>query len=170
MKKQFKYCKEDIKNILLNRKIKIKDLAKELGIKPNALNTWLSRNNMKQYVSFNQSLGKSSKIPYHVPNTEYKLFKGYRVYKDGTIVGIKGNKMNGTKHSNGYIQIDIKGHRQYYAHQLVAHCFLGYKLNQGLSRYANTVDHLNGNKHDNRVINLEVVTLSENSTRAQINN
>ena len=48
-------------------------------------------------------------------------------------------------------------------HRIVAEIFIG-KIPDGL-----TVDHLDGNKHNNRADNLEIVTRSENVLRYHIN-
>lgn len=65
---------------------------------------------------------------------------------------------------NGYPCIDFvldgKKHRRY-VHRLVAHAFLGESYFDGA-----TVDHINGDRRDNRAENLRWVTVSEN-TRMQ---
>ena len=62
-----------------------------------------------------------------------------------------------TKSKNGYLIIRVKGKRMY-VHRLVMLAFHG--------KSDLTVDHLNMNKQDNRLENLEYVTVVENTKRA----
>lgn len=61
----------------------------------------------------------------------------------------------GSKISIGYLVVQING-RSKYAHQLMAMAFLG-NYSKDLE-----VGHLNGNRADNRIGNLEMVTRSQN--------
>lgn len=61
---------------------------------------------------------------------------------------------------SGYMAITIKG-RHFNLHQLVANAFLGYDFHDKLQ-----VNHIDGNKLNNNVENLEVVTRSENMKHA----
>lgn len=65
---------------------------------------------------------------------------------------------------NGYISISV-GHKMRLAHRLVAITFLGLDERSGL-----VVNHLNLNKSDNRVENLEVCTPAHNTRHAHLNN
>ena len=58
----------------------------------------------------------------------------------------------------GYLRITFKKRGSYFVHRLIASAWFG---NSNLQ-----IDHLNGNKHDNRVCNLEYVTGLENMRRA----
>ena len=60
--------------------------------------------------------------------------------------------------SHGYRQVGIKG-KQYQVHRLVGHLFLGLNLDDTKSQ----VDHINGNKTDNIVDNLRIVSHRENN-------
>lgn len=64
-------------------------------------------------------------------------------------------------HSNGYQYVDLSNgaHNQRAVHRLVLQTFFG--------ESSLPSDHLNGNKADNRLVNLEYVTVSENRRRAQ---
>lgn len=62
--------------------------------------------------------------------------------------------------NNGYLAIFINN-RVYKVHRLVAESFLG------LSEIWQTVDHLDRNRRNNELSNLEVVSELENSTRAK---
>ena len=66
---------------------------------------------------------------------------------------------------SGYMQVNLcrdGKHIQRYIHRLVAEAFLGLRPDQ-------QVNHKNGNKHDNRLENLECVTQSENILHAYAN-
>lgn len=67
---------------------------------------------------------------------------------------------------NGYFQLVLSlfGNKQTFCvHQLVGICFLGYDLKDG-----NTViDHINNNKTDNRVDNLQITTYRHNTSKDQ---
>ena len=91
----------------------------------------------------------------------------YTVTKDGRIWShIKEDWMIPTHpNNNGYItlqlQMDDKSKLNTKLHRLVALAFLPPKMN------CNEIDHINGNKLDNRVENLEWVSTSENLRRAR---
>ena len=61
---------------------------------------------------------------------------------------------------NGYNKVILSvDNRKYYkyVHQLVAEVFLNYKKRKGY-----TIDHINGDKKDNNMYNLQILTLREN--------
>jgi len=67
--------------------------------------------------------------------------------------GVK-NKMAGTIHSRGYVQISVGGQR-YLAHRLAwLYVYGHFPLKQ--------TDHINGIKGDNRIVNLREATQSQN--------
>lgn len=90
----------------------------------------------------------------------YKKIDNLIVFENGKIYKEMKNKcklMGLTKSKRGYLIIGVKGKRMY-AHRLVMEAFHG--------KSDLTVDHLNMNKQDNRLENLEYVTVAENIKRA----
>ena len=74
--------------------------------------------------------------------------KVYRELKD------RCRLIKGTLRNNGYLQLTIKN-KTIKVHRLVIEAFKG--------KSDLTVDHINGNKHDNRLCNLQYVTTEENT-------
>ena len=93
---------------------------------------------------------------------EYDMFE---VHSDGSIVSHRREEpiiLNGYDDGKGYLQIDLhyKNKRGVRIHRLVALAFIPNPDNKP------QVNHINGIKTDNRVINLEWVTNSENQTHS----
>ncbi|ANY28900.1 HNH endonuclease [Lactococcus phage 4R15L] len=95
---------------------------------------------------------------------EQKIYKGrYLVSSDGKIKRITKNgividkKPTVSKQNNGYVRVTIH-YKNEYLHRIVARVFLGEI--DGFD-----VDHIDGNKENNNVSNLEIVTHKENVRR-----
>jgi hypothetical protein len=92
-----------------------------------------------------------------------KDYKGYTVCEDGTIIGKFGKKLKPRKRGD-YITVRIangdgkKGNESW--HRIVAECFIPKIEGKDF------VNHINGNKYDNRASNLEWVNRSENQLHA----
>jgi hypothetical protein len=91
------------------------------------------------------------------------MYKGYTVFRDGRIIGVKGYLLKQGISSNGYYTIvtcynGVK--ESELVHRIVAICFLS---NEKSKR---TVNHKNGIKTDNRVENLEWASDKENIRHA----
>ena len=101
----------------------------------------------------------------------------YEVSDDGTVRSVarrvafgtqsrltKASKLRPFKHVGGYACVSLKGEgrrENTYIHRAVAQAFLAPEPGR------NHVNHINGNKSDNRVTNLEWVTVSENLKHAR---
>lgn len=97
-------------------------------------------------------------------------YHGYRISSFGRIEG-PGNGKQGRKimklspNHDGYYRVSMKvGGRKIarFVHGLVAEAFIGEKPNEKI-----TVNHKNGIKNDNRVENLEYMTVKENIHHAR---
>lgn len=87
----------------------------------------------------------------------------YQVSNLGNVKNAKGNTLKPCKHRLGYlfVKLSTQGNSScFYIHRLVAQAFLGSTLE------LTEVDHLNANKLDNRLENLEWVSRAENIRRA----
>jgi hypothetical protein len=79
--------------------------------------------------------------------------------KNGRIDNRKGKKLKFATDKDGYYRITLSNNgkrKSYYVHRLVARTYLK-DYNNNLQ-----VNHINGTKTDNRIENLEMVTLQEN--------
>lgn len=88
--------------------------------------------------------------------------RNYTAFDDGTIFGPSGNKMIYTEHHSEYLQCNINGVTER-VHRIIAECFIPNPFNKP------QVNHINGNKKDNRVENLEWATPKENTRHAYDN-
>lgn len=82
-------------------------------------------------------------------------------YSDGRVAEISGRVLRPAVDKNGYRAITLPGGKRQYLHRLVAMAFLPQPVD------ARTVNHLDGDKLNNRVDNLEWVTYRENNVHAR---
>lgn len=94
---------------------------------------------------------------------EYKVFDGYRIYPDGRIFGVRKKFLKPDITKNGYEQVILKHRKRYKVHRLVAYCYCNPPENYNEM----TVNHIDGNKHNNHYSNLEWCTPYENNKHAR---
>lgn len=100
-----------------------------------------------------------------IENEEWKTFRDsvYQISNFGRVKNTKTNKiLKGNKADCGYIRVDIQlpgeKRKKYLVHQLVYECFI--------SEQYDIINHIDGNKINNCVSNLESVTHQENMQKA----
>lgn len=107
-------------------------------------------------------------------NEEFRDVDGYDgVYQVSNLGRVKSFKFGKERilkvniNSSGYLTIGLykdNKEKRRTIHQLVAVAFLGHKM----GGYKLVVNHINFNKLDNRVVNLEIVTARENTNRKHL--
>jgi hypothetical protein len=94
-----------------------------------------------------------------ITQQELKLKLSYN--KDnGTFLNIKKSNIVGSNSKQGYLIAKVNG-KNYYLHRLAWLYIYGYFPK-------NCIDHINGNKSDNRLSNLREATLSQNNCNQNI--
>lgn len=95
---------------------------------------------------------------------EIKGFENYRIDRNGVVHNTKTGviKSSYINKSNGYLYVDLYKDNKAYKrpiHRLIAETFIPNPENKP------TVDHINGNRTDNRIENLRWATYSEQNSR-----
>lgn len=98
-------------------------------------------------------------------STKIANFEQYEIRDDGTVISLATNlPLVPIKQPNGYVHVSLRDqdgrHKQVGIHTLVAEHFIPNPYHRSI------VNHINGNKQDNRVENLEWCTSSENAQHA----
>jgi hypothetical protein len=141
-------------------------LYSEISIIYNISTTLISliKNNKKwTYLDKTKKNLSDTKKPKYYANFDYKNCKiliesnKYKIDINGNILNIKTNKIVKPVLNNGYLRIYLCGYN-YHIHRLVANNFI---KNVDLNK--NVVNHIDGNKLNNNVSNLEWTTVSENA-------
>ncbi len=87
-------------------------------------------------------------------------YDNYFIYEDGRILSIKRNIFLKFNDINGYCKVRLcdnnKKVKHFYSHRLVYETFKGF-IPEGFE-----IDHINGIRNDNRLINLRLLTRKEN--------
>jgi len=97
-------------------------------------------------------------IPYH---------DGYLISREGVVLSLKWGKIRVLKqwiNSNGYLTTKIDG-RHYPLHRMLAHTFLPVTAED----YMLTINHKDGDKRNNSLDNLEIVSIRDNVLHAKRN-
>lgn len=87
-------------------------------------------------------------------------FPGYKVSKNGTVIGPDGNKLSPREDFDGYMRVDLRRNKRRYTrfiHTLVASAWHGSSGQE--------TDHLDRDKTNNHASNLEPVSKAENLRR-----
>ena len=98
----------------------------------------------------------------------HPIYEKYAANKYGEIMNVRIRKpMLGKINSNGYlifgIYISKNKRKTYISHRFIYECFYG------VIEKNKSINHINFNRKDNRIENLEVVTTSENNKKSAIN-
>lgn len=113
------------------------------------------KNNFKERI-------KDVKLPYK--NIIITDFPNYTIDIYGNVYNVKKQKYLRVRQSkDGYVKIALSNNgirKDYLLHRLVAESFISNSFKKSI------VNHINGIKNDNRVENLEWVTISENAKHA----
>lgn len=99
----------------------------------------------------------------------YKIHPIYDLYagsEDGNIINIIRRIPNsGRVHKSGYLMFNVRKHRQsgnktYYVHRFIYECY------NGVIPDGKVIDHINDNKVDNRLCNLQLLTQQQNCKKS----
>ena len=99
----------------------------------------------------------------------YKIHPIYNLYagsEDGKIINIiKRETHKGNKSNNGYLRLNVRKHGQsgqkkYQVHRFIYGCF------NNIIPEGKVIDHINNDKEDNRLCNLQIMTPQENCKKS----
>lgn len=150
-----------IKNNYLN--MTDKELSEKLSIPKSTIQNYRINNNLNK---IRMGLDKFIRLPFEIlVETE---FKNYYISNYGRLVNLEYNYVLKPKKKQGYMKYVIKykgKYRYLFLHRLIAKAFI--PQNNKNRKYIN---HRDGNKLNNNILNLEWCTIQENNTHAHNNN
>lgn len=96
--------------------------------------------------------------------TSIENYSNYLIYNNGDVYNIKRKKFMKTRiNRDGYVRVDLtndeKKSKTFPIHQLVAIAYLGHKLGDNNI----VIDHIDDNKKNNYLHNLQIITRQQNS-------
>lgn len=125
---------------------------------------WVTYADNRKYAA-SPKHNKERKAPTGGDGEEWKYFRDtiYQVSTYGRVKNTKTNRiMRGSYGDDGYYRVEIafpcKSRRKFLVHRLVWETFVSADID--------IINHINGDKSDNRLINLENVTQKENMQKA----
>ena len=172
----------------LDRDVTLVDIAKELGCTLSLLNTVISYDSvLKQakddyvnrihinHASNIEKLKHDSYYDYNIVDNDGEVWKPILGY-DGYYVSNYGRVKHFVKSYNSYHLLDTHynpttdrpyvqiANKNFLLYRLVAHAFV-----DGYTDERNTVNHIDGDTHNNKAVNLEWVTQSDNNKHSYNN-
>lgn len=165
--KSHSVSEEKVAKIIENRKagLKIKDIAKEYSLPVWKVSTIVNHGYEKSVNLLNKTNNfKYLKID-RLPGEKWKIHPilGKYVSNLGRIVGFFGKIRKLVPDRQGYTKVTFSN-KCYRAHRLIWETFKG-PIPDGME-----INHINRIKNDNRLVNLELVTSSENMKHFALNN
>lgn len=95
---------------------------------------------------------------------EHPYWLGYKADKNGSVLGKRGYELSPISHHTGYQVMTVRKRgiqKQLRLHRFIWECHNGIIEDTSL-----VINHIDGDKHNNSLDNLELVTSSENSIHA----
>ena len=91
----------------------------------------------------------------------HPVFSKYKADRNGNIVGARGHQLKRIQHHTGYNVLTVN-YKQYRWHRFVWECW------NGVIEDDLTINHLDGDKTNNDLSNMELVTIGENIRHAHL--
>lgn len=94
---------------------------------------------------------------------KHPYWTSYSASENGSVYGSRGGELSPIKHHTGYLVITVRKdgrQKQLRTHRFIWECCVG-EIPKGM-----VINHIDGNKHNNKLSNLEVVTHKQNVDHA----